>query len=96
MFYSSTMSVPLFHHNVRDVNVWDLLNLNGVFLYAIISFILPTQGTPDKIWQNRRDIPDWMNEWMNEWMNDLFNVEDVGSVYTIFRARGSCYKRSTN
>ena len=27
---------------------------------------------------------------MNEWMNDLFNFEDVGSVYTIFRARGSC------
>ena len=25
---------------------------------------------------------------MNEWMNDLFNVEDVGSVYTIFRVRG--------
>ena len=23
---------------------------------------------------------------MNEWMNDLFNVQDVGSVYTIFRA----------
>ena len=29
------------------------------------------------------------DEWMNEWMNDLFNVQDVGSVYTIFRASGS-------